>query len=170
MNVPSEVTLRPMRPGEIGPVQALAREIWHHHYPGIITPAQIEYMLAQRYSREVLEAELARDDVWWDVAEIGGVLLAFSSYLLAEGGAGMKLDKLYVHPEWQRRGIGGRLIERAAQVARERGHRRLALAVNKHNVHAISSYRRHGFVIEGAVVKDIGDGFVMDDYIMVRTP
>jgi ribosomal protein S18 acetylase RimI-like enzyme len=40
------------------------------------------------------------------------------------------------------------------------------LAVNKHNAQAIAAYRKNGFRVADAVVKDIGGGFVMDDYIM----
>jgi ribosomal protein S18 acetylase RimI-like enzyme len=42
------------------------------------------------------------------------------------------------------------------------------LAVNKSNRSAISAYLKHGFRVGDAVVKDIGGGFVMDDYIMVK--
>jgi ribosomal protein S18 acetylase RimI-like enzyme len=80
----------------------------------------------------------------------------------------MKIDKLYVHPLHQRRGHGGRLIEHIEGVARARGCDRLVLAVNKGNRSAIAAYLKHGFHVAEAAVKDIGAGFVMDDYIMVK--
>ena len=40
--------------------------------------------------------------------------------------------------------------------------------MNKGNHRAIACYRRHGFVQEAPVVNDIGGGYVMDDYVMVR--
>jgi ribosomal protein S18 acetylase RimI-like enzyme len=46
--------------------------------------------------------------------------------------------------------------------------RRLILSVNKRNTKAITAYQRNGFVIADSVVTDIGDGFVMDDYIMTK--
>jgi ribosomal protein S18 acetylase RimI-like enzyme len=60
------------------------------------------------------------------------------------------------------------MIVRACEVAAGRGCDRLTLAVNKMNRGAIDAYLKHGFRIADAVVKDIGDGFVMDDYIMVK--
>jgi diamine N-acetyltransferase len=42
------------------------------------------------------------------------------------------------------------------------------LAVNKRNVNAINAYLKHGFRIAEAVVKEIGGGFVMDDYVMEK--
>ena len=44
----------------------------------------------------------------------------------------------------------------------------LVLAVNKANAKAISAYTKYGFRIREAIVQDIGGGFVMDDYVMVK--
>ena len=163
-----EVRIEPLTADDIEPVAALAREVWYDHYPGIITVAQIEYMLKQRYEPAVVRAEFARDDVWWDKLLAGGELAAFSSYFLTGEPGEMKLDKLYVGTRGQRRGYGGMLIAHAAGIARGRGCTRLTLAVNKTNRSAISAYLKHGFRVAGAVVKDIGGGFVMDDYLMEK--
>lgn len=162
------VSIAPLEPEEIGDLVILAREIWLAHYPAIISRDQIEYMLAQRYAPEVIRKELERLDVWWDVLREDGRLAGFSSYFLTGAPGEMKLDKLYVDTRRQRRGYGGRLIERAAEVARCQGCDRLMLAVNKRNLDAIGAYVKHGFEVVDAVVKDIGGGFVMDDYIMAR--
>ncbi len=42
-------------------IQHLAAAIWRSHYPGIISNAQIDYMLERGYSREALLAFLAHD-------------------------------------------------------------------------------------------------------------
>ena len=163
------VEIRPLAAGDIESVGELARLIWRAHYRAIISPAQIEYMLDERYSPHVMRAELERPGLWWDLLTLDGVPKAFSCYFVTESAAEMKLDKLYVHPDSQRLGYGGRLIERACACARSQRCTRLVLAVNKRNAYAIAAYRKHGFGIEQAVVKDIGGGFVMDDYIMVRS-
>lgn len=157
-----------MEPDDAERVSALAAEIWRHHYPGIISAAQIEYMLAQRYDPRVMRAELQRDDLWWDKLIMGNEIIGFASYFLAGEPGEMKLDKLYVHQRHQREGYGGMLIAHVCERARARGCSRLALAVNKTNRNAIAAYRKHGFHVSAAAVKDIGGGFVMDDFIMVR--
>lgn len=152
---------------QVEAVCALARTVWRHHYPAIIGTAQTEYMLARRYDPALVRAELARLDLWWDVLEEDGALVAFSCSI-AESPGELKLDKLYVHPERQRRGHGRALIEHACERALSFGCCALVLAVNKRNAAAIGAYAKHGFSIREAVVKDIGGGFVMDDYIMER--
>jgi ribosomal protein S18 acetylase RimI-like enzyme len=142
----------------------LASEIWRVHYPAIISVAQIEYMLAQRYNPAVVREELQRGDLWWDQLRVNDNMIGFASYFLMHGK--MKLDKLYVHPGHQRRGYGGMLLDRAVTMSRAYGCETLVLAVNKHNRSAIAAYEKHGFRTAESVVKDIGGGFVMDDYVM----
>jgi len=50
--------IAPLVIADIEPLTALAREIWHQRYPGIITVKQIEYMLEQRYSPDTIRAEI----------------------------------------------------------------------------------------------------------------
>jgi GNAT superfamily N-acetyltransferase len=161
-----QAEIRPLAPQEAEALASLARAIWLAHYPAIISLEQIEYMLGQRYRPEVIRAELAGGEALWDVLWIGGAMAGFSSYFRTGNPGEMKLDKLYVRPDLQRHGYGGQLIARAAEVARAGGCTRLVLAVNKRNAGAIAAYRKHGFAVVDAVVKDIGGGFAMDDYIM----
>jgi GNAT superfamily N-acetyltransferase len=163
------VTIAPLAPEEVGRLVVLARAVWHAHYPGIITAAQIEYMLNERYRPDAIRGELGRDGVWWDTLTENGKLAAFANYLLTGARGELKLDKLYVDPARQRAGLGGLLLEHVCEAARRHGCDRLMLAVNKRNADAIAAYRKHGFTIESAVVRDIGNGFVMDDYVMSRT-
>jgi GNAT superfamily N-acetyltransferase len=144
----------------------LAGHIWRQHYPGIISSNQIEYMLAQRYKPGLVRQLLARGDLWL-ASRAAGELVGFAhGHPLAEGD--YKLDKLYVHPDWQRHGIGGRLIEEVARHARDHTCNRLALRVNRQNHAAIQAYLKHGFQVADLLVEDIGGGYYMDDYVMVK--
>lgn len=164
------VRIEPLTEADIETLVALAREIWHAHYSSIISTAQIKYMLDQRYSPEVVRAELRKDGWWWDKLVVDDEMAGFASYfLLGQTADRMKLDKVYVHPRYQRRGYGGMMIARASTAASGRGCRWLELAVNKNNRPAIDAYVKRGFRLAAGVVKDIGGGFVMDDYIMEKT-
>lgn len=162
------VRIAPLEAEDVERLAALAREIWYAHYPAIIGTAQIEYMLGQRYGLDVVREELRREGLWWSKLMVGEEMAGFASYFLAGTAGEMKIDKLYVHPRHQRHGYGGMMIAHIREVARLRGCSRLVLAVNKRNQSAIAAYLKHGFHIAEAVVKDIGDGFVMDDYILVK--
>jgi ribosomal protein S18 acetylase RimI-like enzyme len=167
-----KLEISPLQPADIDAVAALARVVWESAYAQIITPAQVDYMLAQRYDAALLRAELRRGDLWWDKATADGTLVAFAASFLVSTPAEtreMKLDKLYVDPARQRLGVGGRLIAQVCERARTQGCASLILAVNKRNEQAIAAYRKYGFVIAEAVCVDIGGGFVMDDFIMRKS-
>ena len=162
-------TIRPLIQGDVAAVSELAGTIWRKHYPGIISPEQIEYMLAQRYHPVLIGAQLASAGIWWNKLTLGEEIIGFSCCMLTNAAGELKLDKLYIHPNHQRKGYGAMLIEETMKTARKNHCTRLILAVNKNNHAAIAAYRRHGFEISGAVVTDIGNGFVMDDIIMAQT-
>ena len=166
MRSEAPVRITALTVADIDAVCALAAEIWRAHYPAIISAAQIEYMLAQRYNPAIVREELARGDLWWDKLLVNGRMVGFASYFLLRDTGAMKLDKLYVHPSHQRNGYGRMLVDRAVTMARACGCDALVLAVNKRNESALAAYTRHGFAIVESVVKDIGGGFVMDDYVM----
>ena len=163
----STVQMARVQPDDAEAIAALAALIWNAHYTGIISSEQIDYMLKQRYAPALIRRQLA-DGIAWDKLLLDGRIISYSSYFKIDDGREMKLDKLYVHPERQRGGYGGLLIARVMGIAREAGCRALVLAVNKANANAIAAYTKYGFRIREAIVQDIGGGFVMDDYIMVK--
>lgn len=163
------LTIQPVLAADIDALASLARVIWQAAYAEIITQAQIDYMLAQRYAPEQLASELGRPDLWWDQAFIDGERVGFSSCYLTEQPGEIKLDKVYVHPGRQRSGIGAALIECVLAHGRDSACQTMILAVNKKNTKAIAAYEKNGFSVRESVRVDIGGGFVMDDFIMARS-
>jgi ribosomal protein S18 acetylase RimI-like enzyme len=162
-------TLRilPLEEDDIAAVVALAGVIWRHHYPGIISMEQIDYMLAQRYTPAIILEQMQSGSAWWDQALLGGRMIGFAQYEVH--GRSMKLDKLYLHQDFQRQGYGGHMLAHVEDAARRRGADTVRLNVNKHNLKSIAAYRKNGYEVAETVVVDIGGGYVMDDYVMQKT-
>ncbi len=161
-----KVEIRPVTPPDVPAIAALAREIWQATYPGIITQEQIDFMLEQRYGHERLYDDLEDLHKWLDQAFHDGRRVGFAFSEIAKGE--FKLDKLYIHPDVQRQGVGGQLIEHVAERARREGFPCVILQVNKRNVNAINSYKKYGFTVRDVTVDDIGHGYVMDDFVMEK--
>jgi len=163
-----DLQIGPLRAGEIEALVALTRDTWQHHYAGIIPTSQIDYMLAQRYAPATILAQLSQEGVWWDTLHCDGILTGFVQFERGVDTGDLKIDKLYIRYAERGQGHGGILLQHVEQEARSLGCHRLYLQVNKNNVSAIGAYRKHGFEITDAAVFDIGNGFVMDDYIMSK--
>ena len=91
-------------------VAELAGVIWRKHYPGIITPEQIEYMLDLGYSLEALRRFITEEGAGLDLAYVANRLAGFAAYYRTDHRDELKLDKLYVHQDFQGRGVGRSLI------------------------------------------------------------
>jgi ribosomal protein S18 acetylase RimI-like enzyme len=153
---------------ELPVVRELAGRIWRAHYPGIISHEQIAYMLERGYAPDALAEFLDVPERGLELATVDGELAGFAAWYVTDNPDEAKLDKLYVQQSRQRQGIGGRLIAHVSSLASVAGARLLVLNVNKQNAQAIRGYEKHGFAVREAVVVDIGRGYVMDDYVMVK--
>ena len=160
--------IRPASLDDIPAIAALAHRIWHAHYPSIISIAQIDYMLGQRYHDAALREQITGEGQWLDLALLDGQAVGFAQYLQHAPGT-IKLDKLYLDTTLHGQGLGSRLLAHVEARARELGASNLTLAVNKHNEKAIATYRRNGFTVTDSVQVDIGQGYIMDDYVMSKS-
>ena len=158
--------IRPATEADISLLRDLAEHIWRECYPDIITHEQIEFMLCWMYDEDEIRRQLAAG-VPWAIVEQDGAPAGFLSWQREDDGR-VKISKLYVLPQHQRRGIGRQMIDHISGQARAIGASALWLQVNKRNGRAIGAYLKAGFHVEKEVVFDIGGGFVMDDYLMAR--
>lgn len=148
-------------------VARLAHDVWWRHYPGIISEAQIDYMLERGYSDDALAKYLDTDNAGLALAMRDRVAVGFVGWTPLPPGT-MRLEKLYVLPEHHGERIGRTLIEHVVARARATGCREVTLNVNRGNTGAIRAYERCGFVIRERGDFPIGNGFVMEDFIMAR--
>ncbi|MGC0155186.1 GNAT family N-acetyltransferase [Chromobacterium vaccinii] len=155
-------------PDDFAAVAELAGEIWHRHFIGMISREQIAYMLAGRYTPEKLGRYLGAPDRWFRLLRVDGGLCGYCSYALSPRPGEMKLEQLYLSEDRRGQGLGGRMMDEVEAAARAGGCDTLMLTVNRHNVGAIDVYLRRGFAVREEVAADIGNGFVMDDYVMEK--
>ena len=164
----SNVTFVRATPTDIPLLQTLARGIWRAHFPGIISAAQIEYMLDRMYATEVIDQEM-RTGTCWELIRQGEEAVGFLSYSHDPVVARLKLHKLYVQVERHGQGLGRASLAHVMEIAAALDAQEVSLYVNKKNQKAIRVYERAGFTIAEAVTSDIGGGFVMDDYRMTAS-
>ncbi|MBS2967865.1 GNAT family N-acetyltransferase [Metabacillus sp. KIGAM252] len=74
-----------------------------------------------------------------------------------------------IHPDYQGRKVGSRLMEHLRQTAREQGVRKISLRVLSTNEKAIAFYKAIGFKEEGRLHEEFFlDGKYVDDLLMYK--
>lgn len=148
-------------------VRDLAYKIWPDAYGEILSEAQLDYMLENFYALPALEEQLNHKHVFL-LAEEEGVFYGFASYEINCKNSGKtKLHKIYVLPESQGKGVGKLLLNEVEKAARESGNKRLFLNVNRYNI-AQDFYKRLGFKIVHEEDIPIGNGYLMEDFVMEK--
>jgi len=152
---------------DVATVARLARDIWTEHYTPIIGRAQVDYMLEHFQSEDAIADQVAGDEAYYLILR-DGEPVGYVAVVPDRGTASMFLSKIYVRRDLRGLGLGKAALKFAEERCRESGLRTLWLTVNKHNRRSIAWYKHMGFTTAGPTVKDIGGGFVMDDYKMVK--
>lgn len=151
---------------EIGRLAALADEIWHEYFKSLLAPEQIDYMVEKFQSEKALAKAIEEDGYLYFLACEDGALIGYCGVRPEE--ERLFLSKLYLKKEYRGRGLASRLLDRAFETAKEQKKRAVYLTCNKYNKNSLEIYRAKGFRQIDAVQTEIGQGFIMDDYVMER--
>lgn len=159
------ILLRRAKTEDMSIVADLAERIWPHTYAEYISEEQIKYMLNLMYNQGELLSQLEKGYVFL-VASDEDKDVGFACYSVIDTEKDIyKLHKIYVLPEMHGKGVGKILMNEVINLAKRKGGKTLQLNVNKNNK-AADFYVKNGFTIKESMVLDIGNGFVMDDYVM----
>ena len=150
---------------ELERVQKLAHLTWPDTFKEILSPEQIEYMLNWMYNVETLSQQLDAGHVFYVLVNQGedvGFIGVQPNYPTVKE---TKLHKIYVLPSCQGKGVGLILMKKAEEIARTSSADYLVLNVNRYNK-ATDFYKKIGFEITKEEDIDIGNGYLMEDYVM----
>ena len=146
-------------------VRDLAYTVWPSTYREILSSEQLDYMLHNFYSVANLEKQMDNGQVFELLLEDTNVIGFVAYELNCNETEWLKLHKIYLLPEIQGKGFGIFMIDEVNKRAKDNQQKGLFLNVNKYNK-AKFFYEKLGFVISKEEVIDIGNGYVMDDYVM----
>ena len=147
-------------------IHNLAPELWQYAYENILSAAQIDYMLEWMYSIKKLNENIENGTNFF-LIEINGNNYGFIALTPdKENCSTVILDKLYLHKNFHGMGIGQQALNFVCTWAKEKNFTQIELHVNKQNLRGRKAYIRNGFTILRSEVNNIGNNFVMDDFIM----
>ena len=143
----------------------LTKKIWPVAYGEILSKAQLDYMIDKFYNETALRELIQKGHVFYLAQDDNGKDVGFVSYEINSEPNKTKIHKIYVLPETQGTGLGRQFFELVKEKAIENHQKSIFLNVNKYN-NAIHFYTKLGFTKVKDEVIDIGNGYVMDDYVM----
>ncbi|MDR1195989.1 MAG: GNAT family N-acetyltransferase [Endomicrobium sp.] len=149
----------------INVAEKIAYEIWREHYVSIITREQIEYMLENFQSADIIAKQISEENYKYFLMKNSEG--SFEGYFaIVPGEENIFLSKIYVRKSSRKKGYGKKSVLFVKDFAKKNNCKNIFLTVNKNNLNSIEAYKKIGFSIEGEIKQDIGKGFVMDDYKM----
>ena len=150
---------------DIPAIKAVLAVTWRDTYSSFVSESSIAEVTAEWHSPKVLEAEIKRPSSFFGVAksnsnEIVGMITA---HLRNEV---LFIARLYVLPEFQRQGIGERLMEESRRAFPE--IKRIQLDVEEQNPKGRAFYRKLGFKEVGVRIDDVA-GTKLNSIVLKKT-
>jgi len=149
---------------EIFDVATLANEIWHQHFIPIIGEAQVEYMVDKFQSYPAISKQIHEDGYEYFRIYLGDIFAGYTGVHAEEDA--LFLSKLYIKENCRGNRLATHALNYLIQICKERRLKKIWLTCNKYNNNTLAVYDHLGFKITDEQVADIGNGFVMDDYIL----
>lgn len=145
-------------------IQILAHTTWPITFADILSSDQIAYMLDMMYSTTSLSQQMSQGVHFGGIFE-EEILIGFIAF--EPDLEKIKIHKLYILPDHQGKKIGSMLIDYAENFAFQSSAVVLTLNVNKYNT-AVEFYKKIGFAIVRSENIEIGNGYLMEDFVMER--
>lgn len=157
----------------------MAAAIWGEYWPAHIGEAQTAYMVEHFQSFEAIVRDMAEHEYeyWFLVAteqadssdDLQRRIVGYTGGHNEPETNRFFISKIYLYEDARGHGYARRVVEFYEDLCFARGLDAMYLTVNKYNELGIRAYLGTGFDIIDSVVTDIGEGFVMDDYVMQLT-
>ncbi len=161
-----ECTFVPVRTDEdIQEVADLATVIWHEYFPAVIGEDQVDYMVDKFQSYPAISDQINKEGYeYYKICDEDGMAGYFG--IRQDGDDSLFLSKLYIRKDERGKNLAGKALDYMIAICEIRGLGRIWLTCNKHNDNSLAIYDHLGFEITDSQVTDIGNGFVMDDYVL----
>lgn len=162
------ITITAATINDIKQIQNIVNITWPITYGEILSKEQLDYMLGLFYSTEALNEQYNKKIQLFymideDETNIGFIGIEHNY----NGEAVTKIHKIYLLPETQGKGIGKKVIDEIEKLALENNSKALLLNVNRFNS-ALGFYKKIGFEVKEEVDIEIGNGYLMEDYVMEK--
>ena len=146
-------------------IQELATQSWTAGYADILSKEQIDYMLGKMYSQSEISKHFQNPNYQYYFIVSDDIPAGFIGFEFHFEKDTTKLHRIYLLKEFKGIGLGKKGLQFLKEKVSANSDNRIILNVNKDNP-AKKIYESQGFKVFHEEVFDIGNGFVMDDFLM----
>lgn len=148
-------------------IEGLARRIVPDFYAPFFERATAEYLVESGHTAAALAAQAGKGDRHFLIEGDGRPVGYFSLAPDDPAGQGrILLSHFYVLREFRGRGLGQLAMDFIHREVTTMGGRRIELFVLRENSAAVGLYRKNGFVVAEEVLTRLGNGAVLEDFLM----
>lgn len=151
-------------------IQDLATRSWENAYAEILSKEQMEFMLETMYSETEISVHMKNPNYHYYLV-FDEILNDYDGFIGFENhyeDNTTKLHRIYLVPESKGKGLGKKTLEFLNEKVKESGDNRIILNVNKYNS-AQKFYESQDYKVYDEGIFDIGNGYMMDDYLMEKS-
>ena len=162
------ININQLNKDDVGIINMLAHDIWPVAFKDILEKDQIDYMLEWMYNVNTLTEQVQIGHLYF-LATLDGIPVGFMGLEPNYPEIGtMRMHKLYVKPEVHGSGVGQAMLDKCIELSKELDFATVNLNVNRFNK-AVTFYRYNLFEIVKEEDIKIGKGYLMEDYVMVKS-
>ncbi|WP_157209103.1 GNAT family N-acetyltransferase [Mariniflexile maritimum] len=146
-------------------IEALADTIWREYYIPMVGKPLIDYMLEKFQTAKAIEQQV---ELGFEYFLITFDRMPVSYIAIKKEETSLFLSKIYVLSSYRGKKIAKKAMGFILEKAKGYQLKTIRLTVNVNNTNSINVYEKWGFVKLEPLKADIGNGFYMDDYVMIK--
>lgn len=148
----------------INTVYGLAQEIYREHYSKIVPMDFLEYWIELYQNKQTIIESINSGEIYY-LIKSENEYVGYFSYTIDNLEKNLFISKLYIRKDSRGKGLARFAFEKILNTAKSFRLNEIWLKTLRKNP-SVKIYQKFGFEIFKEVKTDIGQGFILDDYIL----
>jgi ribosomal protein S18 acetylase RimI-like enzyme len=161
----NNIEIKAVQSNELPILIQIARDTFIHNYAHLNDPVYFQQYLDRSFELTQFQAEWADPHTLFYWAIVDGIHAGYCKFrteatvegLEEAGNQVLEIQRIYVLDSHQKLGLGKRMLEKAIEIARQKGYSWIWLGVWKDNPKAIAWYQAQGFEAFGEHIFWMGE-------------
>jgi ribosomal protein S18 acetylase RimI-like enzyme len=147
------IEYRKAKPGDAPAIRSFLEKVWYATYTGLLPVPVIQKGIEKWFAISFLAKQAEDPELFFLLAIEADEIIGLTTARMLDAET-MNIARLYIHPDYQGRGLGSLLMQKAME-SLTGSFQKIRLGVIQGNQKAISFYQHKGFIQTGSETEDI---------------